>query len=506
EKSDLDFTLLVDNESFTEESLALFRRKLRLIEEWAWNEFHMETHFFINDWREVRNNMFGESDSESTGSALAKLLKEEMFRTLIILAGKIPFWWITPVETDDARYDTLLQRVHSGQTLLNREEFIDIGNVDDISNGEFFGGSIWTLIKSFQSPFKTIMKMGLLEDYMFGETRFNLLCHGIKKKVFSDKTFSDIDPYFSLFERVQEFFQQTKSENDLDTLRAAFYLKVGTQVTPQELEAGSQDYKKSILIHLIRSWGWNAYKLKQLNQYTDWQMMQKVAMGNRVNKILMSSYKNISEKNKSLDSQESLITQKDTHLLGRKLFSFYRRAPNKVENLFALADGNTAERELTFLLEQEKPRERPTWYLIRGRTLTFIEHVNPENIIKKAATLPFLIAFTAFNKLFRSETELLIRAEGQSCKESDLRILLNQLTSFISQINIATISNEDLLCEARINKLYLIIDFGNPIPREIVYGNINDCKSNEELTQFINKRVERIKNLTAIYLTSWGEL
>ena len=68
-KSDLDYTLLVDKKDFSEESMKLFQKKLNLIETWTWDNYNLETHFFINDYEEVKNNIFGESDSESTGSA-----------------------------------------------------------------------------------------------------------------------------------------------------------------------------------------------------------------------------------------------------------------------------------------------------------------------------------------------------------------------------------------------------------------------------------------------------
>lgn len=506
DKSDLDYTLLVNKESLTEENLSLFRKKLDLIENWIWEEYHLETHFFINDYNEYRHNIFGESDSESTGSALAKLLKEEMFRTMIIVAGKIPFWWIVPAETGDNQYERLLHLMNSSQTLLNREEFLDLGNVEDISEGEFFGGSIWALIKSFKSPFKTLLKMGLLEDYMFGDTRFNLLCHEIKTNVFEKFSLHEADPYIALFQRVQQFFEQSKSEEDLDTLRTAFYMKVGTKITAEEMKKGSSHFKKGPLIKLIKDWGWSLDKVEHLNEFDSWQMKQKVALGSRVNKVLMTSYRNISEKNKTLDSKDSLITEKDTHLLGRKLFSFYRRAPNKVENLVSLVDGNTAESELTFALDQHDENEKPTWYLTRGKSLTFIEYVDPENIIKKTATLPFLIAFTAFNKLFRSQTRIWIKSGVHSIKEYDLRVLLNQLTAFTSQVDISAISNQDLMADDHIRKLYLIVDFGIPLPREVIIGNINRCKTDEELSRFVDRRLERIKHLSAVSLTSWGEL
>jgi len=505
-KSDLDYTLLINKSDFTEESMKLFQKKLNLIETWTWDNYSLETHFFINDTQEVKNNIFGESDSESTGSALAKLLKEEMYRTMIIVAGKIPFWLISPVDSDDDRYDELYQKLQNGDTLLKREEFIDMGNVDDISQGEYFGGAIWALIKSFKSPFKTLMKMGILEEYMFGNTKSNLLCHQVKDKYFNDVPYLDIDPYLVMFERVQQFFKETKDEEAVDALRHAFYLKVGTQIAPDELEKGSKIWRKNTLINMLNEWGWDAKKLERLNDYPNWQMMHKVDLGNRINKILMASYKNISEKNKTLDPGESLITEKDTHLLGRKLFSFYRTAPNKVDNLGALVDGKTAETELTFLLEQKTSRDKATWYLIRGKTRAFLEQIEDDDIIKKSSTLPFLLAFTVFNNLYNEDTQIMLRAEGGAIKDGDLEVLLGQLRQFIASVNIAALSNEDLLDDAKVNQLFMLIDFGTPPPPEITMGNISDCKNNDELNKFITRRIDRIKSITTTYLTSWGEL
>ncbi|SVE50756.1 uncharacterized protein METZ01_LOCUS503610, partial [marine metagenome] len=227
-----------------------------------------------------------------------------------------------------------------------------------ISNGEFFGASIWALIKSFKSPFKTLMKMGILEDYMFTETKSNLLCHQVKKRIFDGTPHDKIDPYLLMFSRVQGYFSNTKKGPEVDALRAAFYLKVGTQVTGDELEQGSSHWKKVILIKMLKEWGWDSSKVDHINKYyIDWQMNQKVELGDRINKILMSSYKNISEKNSTLDASESLITEKDTNLLGRKLFSAYRTAPNKIENIGALIDGKTNEQYLTFLHEQPKSKD-----------------------------------------------------------------------------------------------------------------------------------------------------
>jgi adenylate cyclase len=116
------------------------------------------------------------------------------------------------------------------------------------------------------------------------------------------------------------------------------------------------------------------------------------------------------------------------------------------------------------------------------------------------------LAFAIFNNLYSENTEVLLIAEGESLKGHDMVILLPMLKSFIESVNIAALSNEDLLSDARVNQLFMLVDFGNPPPSEISMGNIKDCKNNDELTKFINKRIERVRGITTIYLTSWGEL
>lgn len=343
---------------------------------------------------------------------------------------------------------------------------------------------------------------------MFNVSKSNLLCHDIKRKVFDGSIPNlEIDPYLNMFERVQKFFGKNKSDNEVDALRTAFYLKVGTQVNQEEMKRGSKNQKKATLIEMLKTWGWSPDKVEEINDYKNWPMNKKVALGNRINKILMESYKNISDKNKSLgDSQKSLITEKDTTLLGRKLFSYYNKASHKVENLGGFVDGAMGEKELTILYSPDSVGGKSTWVLLRGITLTHIDQLDPELIIKRAVTLEFALAFTAFNKLYTKGTKILLRADEIAFNDHDIYNAMNRLSSFISTVNIAHIPNEDLLANPRIKQLFIFADFGFPFPAELMMANINECKTKQEYSAFMTKRVDRLKNVTFIYMNSWGEL
>ena len=140
--------------------------------------------------------------------------------------------------------------------------------------------------------------------------------------------------------------------------------------------------------------------------------------------------------------------------------------------------------------------------------------MDPDFIIKKTTLLPSLIAFAANNSLYKKKvekyddenTEVLLQAEGGSIRSKDLFHLLDQISSFIASVNIAAISNDDLLADAQIKQLFMIVDFGNPPPMLVTTGDIKACKNSKELNEFLNNRLERIQSISTIYITTWGEL
>ncbi|MDP2106167.1 MAG: adenylate cyclase, partial [Desulfobulbaceae bacterium] len=85
EKSDCDYWLSVRFADFPENGLKLLSQKCKIIEEWAMGVGH-ELHFFLMDIDQTRDNSFeSRADDESAGSAIKLLLKDELFRSHILV-------------------------------------------------------------------------------------------------------------------------------------------------------------------------------------------------------------------------------------------------------------------------------------------------------------------------------------------------------------------------------------------------------------------------------------
>ncbi len=185
EESDIDYWVCFDQNLIEINNLRLLKNKLSSIELWTTEKYNIETHFYLNDISKIKDSIFDSDEDDISGKALGKLLKDEFFRTSIILYGKIPFWWVVPAGTTDEDYEKFLKLIQKSEY---KNDFIDLGNLDLIKKEEFLGAGIFQILKSLGNPFKSIIKIGILEKYLLEEKQENiLLCNILKEKVQSGK-------------------------------------------------------------------------------------------------------------------------------------------------------------------------------------------------------------------------------------------------------------------------------------------------------------------------------
>ncbi len=264
--SDIDYWVCIHEERFNRDELALLEKKLRTIEAYAWEEFHLQVTFFTVDIIKARNNNFGDSTLESSGSAQAMLLKEEFYRTMIHVAGKLPLWSVLPTTFSKAYYKAILNLV-SG--LPDFFRYIDLGDIHAIPTGEFFGASIWQMFKILKSPFKSILKMALLEKYVCEYGKKPLLCNIYKAEWMNSGINlkpAQNDAYYILVDNLLNYFEAAEDKESASLLLTCFFLKLGIS-KPADLDHTIFGLRKILLEHCMEKWGWSREKMLKIGGY-----------------------------------------------------------------------------------------------------------------------------------------------------------------------------------------------------------------------------------------------
>ena len=83
--SDFDFWVCIDASRVNDADIDRLHLKADKIAGWCQEKFDMEVHFFIMDIEDIREDNFGKVDEESAGSSQKKFLKEEFYRTLLLV-------------------------------------------------------------------------------------------------------------------------------------------------------------------------------------------------------------------------------------------------------------------------------------------------------------------------------------------------------------------------------------------------------------------------------------
>ncbi len=480
-KSDFDFWVCVEDEALGPERLELLAERLRALEGWACSAEGLIANFFLTDIAAARRDDFGEVGAESAGSALGKLLKEEFYRTSTLIAGKVPLWWVLPPGLTDEEHGELRDLLDSQWDL---SEFIDLGNVQRISYEETFGACLWQVNKAFESPFKSAMKMALLEAYMGAEEGKPLLCEELKARVQqAERDSPAIDPYLMMFDRILEYNASQGRSEALELLRKCLYLKVGVPVEDPEADDPHLDPRVRIMAGYARRWGWGPERLRELNQFRSWPFENAVSLGREINRFIIEVYKRLGDLSERNLIKRTSISATDLTLLGRKLFTFYARKPHKVEFLPRGLEESFYQEALT-LCPSRTPDGHQFWRLYRGRVgrEDILQGKADHLILRRAGNLPATFCWVINSGMYDRDTALSLISSDIPLTVPDLQELLNELLDYFPRLEISHLGKEDLLQESRLERLFVILNFGK------------------------EKHLSQLSRLELCYRTTWGEL
>ena len=489
DESDFDYVLFVSNRELGDAKLKALRHKLDNIEKLAMEKFDMELHFFISDWEEFRENRFGETDKENVGSALGRLFKDEFYRTAIFIAGKRPLWWLIPPgfpEKTIAEFVKEAKRRDKDFSL----KYLDLGHILVADDTEFFGGAVWQMTKALDSPHKSVLKMGLLESYLF-KPDAGLLCEEFKKRLLeADEMETDIDPYVMMLNRLTDYYFEQGMEKEARFLRAAFLLKSGITLREaeklQKIEKTELSEKERRVSDLIRQWNWSEDELVALHQELTGESENRYQSLGEFERFYIMAYRRLSDWLKK-SGKRHLISGEDLTVLGRKLFVRFNDPRNdkefgvdtvsmddkerrgvrvrRGEKIPYIHASNALEeplKECTLAFEKMHDGKK-AWmlfdFILTGATIEEMRNFKPH--VCYFRMLSQMLGWIVINKVWSLGTKLNFERGMTNYIARDISKILEELQKFFIAGKKYVPQREDYLDTERVVKAFVIPNFGS---------------------------------------------
>lgn len=472
DSSDLDIWVSFRLSDHSILALELLREKATAIEEWMVRHTGVEVHLFVQPTEHIRDNHFGKTDIEGCGSALGALLKEEFYRTAILLAGRPPLWWVMPPGMGMEGYARRAERLAEADG-FDIAVFVDLGPVHQVVLGELFGAAIWQIAKGQKSPFKSALKMGHLEKTVCAGEAGLPLCEVLKERVINGDT---PDPYRLLFDEVLAYYSQHNDLAAQELLAECFYLKTGAALDPDALGAPGATEVEVTLKEYVARWGWGRRKIKRLNDFRRWRFEWLNELSNDIDRFFLRSYKRIYDALAKAGMAHA-ITDRDLTVIGRTLQVAYRQSASKMTRIHLLAGG--VRESVVSLIEAQLPSGEVEWRLYRGVVNALTEEDSSGNLISSFADVVELIVWAAYNGIIGPKTRLLCKPLDRRFSSADLESVAELLVAFLEEGDREGHEVEKLLTDPLPVLMFVVANLGS-----------------EE---------QDVVDISCVYQTSWGE-
>jgi len=474
QRSDFDFWACIDASRVSREAVEKLHEKTESISRFCQSTFNMEAHFFIMDVEDIRDNDFGTVDEESVGSSQRKFLKEEFYRALLLVSGKVPFWWITPPDSDREAYERYFDWWIE-EDLNDVDDFVDLGFLEDVPREEFMGTILWHWSKGLKDPFKALIKISMMEWYLSDSYQGQPLCSILKSRVLDgSRSLRELDPYALILETAQDYYRQQQRWDHIELLRKAFYIKANPRITRLRLRTGYGDYQVDVFRELMQEWNWFLDKVEDLNQMANWSYHRHLGLATDIRKFFFSTYQRLRS---IFDfTKDKLIDHRDLTLIGRKISGLFTKQDNKLEITPFLTKKRSTLTKCIFKFDQ-RGSDEGSWLLYDVTPYPYEPH-DKGFLIYRANRVAKAAAWLVVNSLYdRHKTHIEMPPNPSGINVNELLDLLNHLQSFFSPAAFEISMGPNLQTDKKLDKLMVIADLvvsndiAEPKALDFVYSN-----------------------------------
>ncbi len=449
--SDCDIWVVVNAGDIGASRIKLLEKKLGIISKWASVLYNMEVYFYLLDINDIRNNNFGAISHEGAGSSLKSLLKEEFYRTMTLIEGRIPVWWIIPVTGNKDAYKESLNNLSSIDG-NNPDDFLDLGDLEEIPRDELLGAALWQMHKALSDPLKSVLKMAQVKMHLETKGSAELFCNNLKKKVHEARYEEVIDPYIEAFKSIERHYSQETHSYTADLMRKCMYLKSSPGIKPYHLLSIGKADKQALISDLVREWGWSLKTVEHLNDFPDWNTKTYKLFGNQIHEFLNVSAMALLKDTPSADSKANVSQDLEIEVLRRRIESVYVKKEDKIESEKRIQKHERAYDDLYF------GYTRGVWEVFNNPDFT-----DQAGVISSARRISSVIAWLVLNRRFSSTTSCHMLPNPTSTYLSDVQTLMRDIMKIIPDAATIGLDRESLLKRMSVSTVILIGNLEQPL-------------------------------------------
>jgi adenylate cyclase class 1 len=497
-RSDLD-VWLCHRADLSTESQAALREKALEVTRWA-GSLGLDVHIYPVSVERFTQRDTQALSAEDSGSSQHHLLLDEFYRTGLLVAGRYPVWWLVPPQFEH-HYGAYV-RILREQRFIKDHEYIDFGPVADLPATEFLGATLWQMFKAVRSPYKSVLKILLLESYATEYPRPNLLCARYKRAVYSgERNAGALDPYVLLERKVEEYLTGRSDSERLQLARRCFYFKVNERLSLAR-RPGRLHWRRELAQDIVRQWGWSDAVLQALDSQRSWKIDRVLEERESIVKALTQSYQALSRFARQ-HADVAMISERDMTLLGRKLFTVFEHKAGKVQIVNQGISQDLSEGYLS--IHQASLNSRPNgWLLFRGTVKrTEVHHYRP---LRRFRTLVELIAWSHFNGLLTERTRVLLEAVDAGVSVREIEAIQQHLNRYFSRDLVRDADIGELSSPPRLLAASTFIDLGiDPLASFTQQGKHLTTNHSDALS-YSGWHKNLVQLVDYLVVTSWREV
>ncbi len=285
-------------------------------------------------------------------------------------------------------------------------EFVDLGFPALPGPQEMLAAALWLARKSEADPFKGILKIVALLDYVESDFTRELLCDQVKNAILKARPDSlPVDPYIMTINRVVEYGAIRLTPEQLHLLRVSAVLKVlGSGGSQQVFILPQSSPKWEILQSWAGAWGWHEERLDHLLDYGLWPERERLNLGAELLSMLSSVYIRIAQH--LIKHYPGQINPQDEELapLAARLLARMGGLDATVPTLPSVGLQNSFSR--SFILRRNPETETWDLHTVNGNGGV----PNSDNLVYSCERVVKAAGWLVHNQIFGPETRLYIRS------------------------------------------------------------------------------------------------